>query len=254
MRTTRMLAAAAGGLAVAHSLPALTSLGALRPLLAPGLSGPGDRGHVALTFDDGPDPASTPLFLAELEKAGVKATFFLLGRMLVQAPELGRELVAAGHEVAVHGWRHRPLLVRGPRATRDDIARARDLVADVTGQQPRWYRPPYGVLTASALHAARQEGLTPVLWTHWGQDWTAKATPDSVLRTLTRTPLAGGTVLLHDSDVTSAPGAWRSALGALPRLLQLCADQGLRVGPLRDHGLPARRPAPVANRRLELVR
>ena len=90
-------AVAAGGLAVAHSLPALTSLGPLRPYLAPGLNGWGDPGHVALTFDDGPDPRSTPLFLKELDRAGVRATFFLLGRMLVRAPWLGRELVEAGH-------------------------------------------------------------------------------------------------------------------------------------------------------------
>ncbi|GAB2737203.1 polysaccharide deacetylase family protein [Kitasatospora kifunensis] len=237
MKATRALALTAGALAVGHSLPALTSLGPLRPLLAPRLSGPGDPGHVALTFDDGPDPASTPLFLAELAKTGTKATFFLLGRMLQRTPELGRELVDAGHEVAVHGWEHRPLLIRSPRATRDDVARARDLVASITGQQPRWYRPPYGVLSASALYAAKENGLTPVLWTHWGQDWTASATPESVLRTLTRAPLAGGTVLLHDSDCTSAPQSWRATLGALPRLLELCAARGLEVGPLRDHGI-----------------
>ncbi|MFF7634868.1 polysaccharide deacetylase family protein [Kitasatospora sp. NPDC008050] len=237
MRPTRALALTAGALAVGHSLPALTSLGPLRPLLAPRLSGPGAPGHVALTFDDGPDPDSTPLFLAELAKTGTKATFFLLGRMLERAPELGRELVDAGHEVAVHGWEHRPLLIRSPRATCQDVARARDLVASVTGQQPRWYRPPYGVLSASALYAARTSGLTPVLWTHWGRDWTATATPESVLRTLTRTPLAGATVLLHDSDCTSAPMSWRATLGALPRLLELCAERGLTVGPLRDHGI-----------------
>ncbi|GAA5022838.1 hypothetical protein GCM10025734_79440 [Kitasatospora paranensis] len=107
-------AAVAGGLAVANSLPALTSLGPLRPLLAPGLSGPGAPGHVALTFDDGPDPRSTPLFLAALERAGVRATFFVLGRMLVRAPELGREMAAAGHEIAVHGYQHRPTVLRSP--------------------------------------------------------------------------------------------------------------------------------------------
>ncbi|GAA5022832.1 hypothetical protein GCM10025734_79430 [Kitasatospora paranensis] len=100
---------------------------------------------------------------------------------------------------------------------------------------PRWYRPPYGVLSLAALAAARRLDLTPVLWTHWGRDWTAAATPDSVLRTLTRAPLGGGTVLLHDSDVTSAPGAWRSALGALPGLLEQCRKQGLTVGPLGEH-------------------
>jgi peptidoglycan/xylan/chitin deacetylase (PgdA/CDA1 family) len=228
-------AAAAGTLAVANSLPALTSLGPLRPLLAPGLSGTGAPGHVALTFDDGPDLRSTPLFLAALERAGVRATFFVLGRMLVRAPGLGREMAAAGHEIAVHGYRHRPTVLRSPWALRDDIARTRDLVADVTGVPPRWYRPPYGVFSLAALAAARRLDLTPVLWTHWGRDWTAAATPDSVLRTLTRAPLGGGTVLLHDSDVTSAPGAWRSALGALPGLLERCGQEGLTVGPLGEH-------------------
>jgi peptidoglycan/xylan/chitin deacetylase (PgdA/CDA1 family) len=234
---TRTLALTAGALAVGHSLPALTSLGPLRPFLAPRLSGPGNPRHVALTFDDGPDRASTPLFLKELEKTGTKATFFLLGQMLSKAPELGRELVDAGHEVAVHGWAHRPLLVRGPRATLDDVTRAKELIGSVTGQEPRWYRPPYGVLNTSALYAARRNNLRPVLWTHWGQDWTAKATPDSVLRTVTRGSLAGATLLLHDSDCTSAPQAWRSTLGALPRVLERCAEQGLTVGPLRDHGI-----------------
>ncbi|GAA1949179.1 polysaccharide deacetylase family protein [Kitasatospora viridis] len=237
MRTTRALALTAGALALGHGLPALTSLGPVRPLLAPKLSGPGDPGHVALTFDDGPDPASTPLFLEELAKTGTKATFFLLGQMLEKAPWLGRDLVDAGHEVAVHGWAHRPLLIRGPRATLDDVTRAKDLIASVTGQEPAYYRPPYGVLNSAALYAARRNGLRPVLWTHWGQDWTAKATPDSVLRTVTRGSLAGATLLLHDSDCTSAPQAWRSTLGALPRVLERCAEQGLKVGPLREHGL-----------------
>ncbi|MGW3041141.1 polysaccharide deacetylase family protein [Kitasatospora sp. NPDC001159] len=238
-RALTVSATVVAGAIAAHSLPALTAVGPLRPYLAPCLSGLGQPGHVALTFDDGPDPRSTPLFLAELERAGVQATFFLLGRMLLRAPSIGRDLVEAGHEVAVHGYRHHPMLLRSPHYAWDDVRRARDLVADLTGTAPRWYRPPYGVFSLSALSAARRLGLTPVLWSHWGRDWTARATPESVLRTVTRSPLDGGTVLLHDSDVTSAPGSWRATLGALPRLLERCAREGLAVGPLRDH-LPAR--------------
>ncbi|WP_223199207.1 polysaccharide deacetylase family protein [Solihabitans fulvus] len=226
------------GLLLAHAAPALTGiqpLESVRRRLLPGLSGVGDPGHVALTFDDGPDPVSTPKFLRVLDKHRVRATFFLLGQELVRSPGLGRELVDAGHQVAVHGWRHRCLAFRGPRATYDDLTRARDLVAEVTGQAPQWYRPPYGVLTSSALFAARRLAMTPVLWTSWGQDWTATATPDSVFRTVTKNLAGGGTILLHDSDCTSAPQAWRSSLGALPRLLDECAERGLRVGPLRDH-------------------
>ncbi|MCK9898363.1 polysaccharide deacetylase family protein [Frankia sp. AgB32] len=226
---------AVGVTAIAHAAPAITSLPAPRNRLTPGLAGVGDPGHVALTFDDGPDPASTPQFLDLLAARGVRATFFLLGSMLAESPELGRELVAAGHEVAVHGWEHRYLVLRGPRATHDDLARGRDLVGEVAGRAPTYFRPPYGVLSTAALRSARCLGLRPVLWTAWGKDWSARATAGSVFRTVRRDLAGGGTVLLHDSDCTSAPNSWRSALGALPALLDECAERGLRVGPLREH-------------------
>jgi peptidoglycan/xylan/chitin deacetylase (PgdA/CDA1 family) len=77
-----------------------------------------------------------------------------------------------------------------------------------------------------------------VLWTAWGRDWTARATPGTVARTVARGLRPGGTVLLHDSDCTSAPGAWHAALGALPRLAELVAHRGgLTVGPLADHAV-----------------
>ncbi|WP_250281624.1 MULTISPECIES: polysaccharide deacetylase family protein [unclassified Frankia] len=237
-RTAAAGAAATGTVAAVHALPALTSVPGLRRRLVPGLAGVGDPGHVALTFDDGPDPTSTPRFLEALAAHEVRATFFLLGSMLVRAPELGRDLVQAGHEVAVHGWEHRYFVLRGPTATYDDLARARDLVGDVTGQTPAFFRPPYGVLSTAVLRAARRLRLRPVLWTAWGKDWSSRATPRSVLDTVRRDLVGGGTVLLHDSDCTSAPGAWRSALGALPALLDECAGRGLRVGPLREHLAP----------------
>jgi peptidoglycan/xylan/chitin deacetylase (PgdA/CDA1 family) len=235
------LLAAAGAVTLLQAGPALASVGPLRRRLMPGLSGVGDPCHVALTFDDGPDPASTPAFLRVLAEHGVSATFFLLGRMLAEAPGLGRELADAGHEVAVHGWEHRPMPLRGPLATHDDLARARDLVAAATGRQPRWYRPPYGVLSGAALLAARRLGLTPVLWTNWGRDWERGATGRTVLETLTRDFSGGATVLLHDSDCTSAPQSWRATLDALPRLLENVRARGLEVGPLGEHyqGRPA---------------
>ncbi|MFD7941747.1 hypothetical protein [Streptomyces sp. NPDC059744] len=74
-----------------------------------------------------------------------------------------------------------------------------------------------------------------MLWTCWGEDWRARTTPDSAHRTVTAGLDGGGTILLHDSGCTSAPGSWRTAPGALPRLLNTCEQPGLRVGPLRDH-------------------
>jgi peptidoglycan/xylan/chitin deacetylase (PgdA/CDA1 family) len=231
-------AVALGGAAVvAHTLPALSSIAPLRNRTMPGLAGAGDPGHVALTFDDGPDPLSTPLFLDVLRERGVTATFFLLGFMLERAPELAREMVAAGHEIALHGYTHRVLAARGPRSTHDDLRRGYDLIADVTGAPPRWYRPPYGVLTTPALVTAARLGMRTVLWTAWGRDWTATASPESVYSLVLRNLSGGATILLHDSDCTSKPEAWRSTLGAVPRLLDTIAARGLHVGPLREHGL-----------------
>jgi peptidoglycan-N-acetylglucosamine deacetylase len=233
----RHWAAAGAGAALAwHGVPALTSIAALRTRLHPALAGLGDPGHVALTFDDGPHPVSTPHFLTELDRLGVRATFFLTGRWAARVPGLAREIAAAGHELAVHGYDHRCLLARGPRATYADLARARDVISDATGVDLRWFRPPYGVLTGSALVAGWRLGLTPVLWTAWGEDWAAGATPDSVHRTVLAGLTGGGTVLLHDSDVTSTPGSWRATLGALPRIVETLWGRGLRVGPLAEHG------------------
>lgn len=231
----RSVGAAVAGAAAAHLVPSVGTVPVLHRRLLPRLSGQSAARHVALTFDDGPDPESTPAFLDTLGRLNVRATFFLLGAQLAREPELGRRIVARGHEVAVHGWGHRPHLLCTPWAVHADIARTRDLVEDVTGQRPRYWRPPNGVLTGAGLASASRLGLRPVLWTADGRDWQAEATPESVLARLNGQLGAGGTVLLHDSDVTSAAGSWRSALGALPELVQLCSRYGWTVGPLRDH-------------------
>ena len=234
--TKRAAGLAAVG-ALAQAAPMVTSLGPVRAAFRPQLTGLGDPKHVALTFDDGPDPASTPLFLDALDEAGVRATFFLLGKMVREAPSLARRIADAGHEVALHGWGHRAHVALSPAQTLSDLRAGRDEVADAIGRPPTWYRPPYGVATAATFSACRKLGLQPVLWSAWGRDWTATATPESVFRLVARDLRGGGTVLLHDSDCTSKPQCWRSTLGALPLLLDHCAEQSWRVGPLRDHGL-----------------
>jgi peptidoglycan-N-acetylglucosamine deacetylase len=237
----KVLPAVAGGVGVlgaAHALPAAACWPALRAAVAPSLAGIGAPGHVALTFDDGPDRRSTPQFLRLLRARGIRATFFLLGGMARGNGEVAEAIVADGHEIALHGYQHRCLLLRGPRATYDDLARGRDAVARATGVVPRWWRPPYGVLSTAALAAAARLELTPVLWTAWGRDWSARASVQSVHRIVTRDLRSGGTVLLHDSDCTSAPGSWRTTLAALPGLLDHCAGNGWRVGPLAQHAVP----------------
>ncbi|WP_328610704.1 polysaccharide deacetylase family protein [Amycolatopsis sp. NBC_00345] len=220
----------------AYAGPAVLFLSPVRAAVAPGLAGLGDPGHVALTFDDGPHPRSTPHFLRLLADSGTRATFFVLGRELARTPDLGREIVAGGHEIAVHGWDHRCFLRRSPSALYDDLARTVELVTRITGARPRWLRAPYGAFTTASLFAARRLDLRPVLWTAWGFDWTSRATPFSVAATVHKGLRGGGTILLHDSDIAAAVGSWRSALGALPAILAGCRDRGLAVGPLCEHG------------------
>lgn len=226
-------------LACWHIGPAATWLPRLRAVAAPGLDGRGDPGHVALTFDDGPDPRTARAVMDTLDHLDVRATFFLLGSHLEQHPGIGRALADRGHELAVHGWNHeRPWLPRRGRDIRD-IARAADAVQRAGGRRPQWYRPPYGILTGGRWEGARRAGLRTVLWSAWGRDWTPWARPETVLAELGTTLRGGGTVLLHDSDRMSAPGSWRAAIGALPDLVAACRAAGLRVGPLAEHGLPA---------------
>ncbi|MGV9890429.1 polysaccharide deacetylase family protein [Streptomyces sp. NPDC003395] len=233
---TALLTAAA--LALAHIGPAATWLPGPRRRWLPGLAGAGSPGHVALTFDDGPDPVSTPRFLDALDGLGVRATFFVLGARAAAHPSVLRETVARGHEVGVHGWDHgRPWLPSPVRDTRE-VRACVSAVRELTGRRPRWYRPPYGILTSGRWAAARAAGLRPVLWSAWGRDWTDDATAASVRATVAADLRGGGTILLHDSDVTSAPGCWRAALAALPDIVAGCREAGLTVGPLDEHGVP----------------
>src|SRR5919108_436670 len=140
---------------------------------------------------------------------------------------------ARGRRARPAGSHRRP--AGAPGQVPVDLRRGCDLVADATGQAPRWFRPPYGLLSAGTCWAAPRLGLRTVLWTAWGRDWRADATAESVAADVRRGLRAGATVLLHDSDCTSAAGAWRSAESALPRLAELFAAHGLTVGPLGEH-------------------
>jgi peptidoglycan/xylan/chitin deacetylase (PgdA/CDA1 family) len=241
MSRSRAVALASAGLAGAalavHAAPALLWIDPVRCRLTPRLAGIGRQGHVALTFDDGPDPASTPAILEALDDLGWQATFFMLGSMVDRHPAVAVEVAEAGHELAVHGYEHRGSLRRTPRAMAEDVRRATDTIASTTGSTPRWFRPPFGEMSAGAIRAARRANLDTVMWSAWGRDWRPEATPDSVLSDIGRGVVTGGTILLHDSDCTSAPNSWRTTLATLPLLAERLANDDLVVGPLSDHGV-----------------
>jgi peptidoglycan-N-acetylglucosamine deacetylase len=241
LRAARVAGVIGAAAFVVHTAPALAGVSPFGVRVTPRLVGVGRPGHVALTFDDGPDPVSTPEILRVLDALGWRATFFMLGDMVRRAPGVARDVAAAGHEVAVHGDQHRNMLRRTPRACRDDVARAYDVVAAATSVEPRWFRPPFGILSTSCVRAARRHDMATVLWTTWGRDWRREATPGSVVADVTRRYVDGGTVLLHDADCESYPGSWKSTLGALPRLADEFAARGLEVGTVGEHGIESTR-------------
>jgi peptidoglycan-N-acetylglucosamine deacetylase len=185
---------------------------------------PGARG-LALTFDDGPHREGTPAVLAELDRAGVKATFYLVGEQAERLPSLSAEIAAAGHEIGIHGYRHTLLLRRSPGALRDDLDRAGAVIGEVTGAASLSYRPPYGVFSLAGLRLAR-ERWQPLLWSQWGRDWEARATAASIAALATRGLGAGSVVLLHDSDAYSVAGSWRQTVAALPAVLNAALATG----------------------------
>ncbi len=217
-------AAAAYG---AYALPALAA--AWPPLRRPlGVEDATRSGRgYALTFDDGPHAQGTPAVLEVLARERVRATFFLVGEQVRRNPSLPREIVAAGHAVALHCDRHRNLLRLAPAQVREDIARAEDTIASATGIAPTLYRPPYGVLNASALALARRRGWRTLLWSHWGRDWERDATPESIAALLTGGAGAGSVLLAHDADDYSAPGSWRQTVAALPAVIETMRARGV---------------------------
>ena len=131
-----------------------------------------------------------------------------------------------------------------PARTADDIATCRTTaIAAATGAEPQWFRPPFGILSYSSLRAARPSRHdAPCCGPRGAATGGARRRRQSVVADVTRRYVDGGTVLLHDSDCTSYPGSWRSALGALPRLADEFGARGLTVGPVGEHGLVSRDP------------
>lgn len=224
-RTRPVLAAGAlaGAAAVGYLLPGLA--GAWAPLRAPlGVQDRTASGEgYALTFDDGPHREGTPAVLEVLAAEGVRATFFLVGEQVRRNPSLPREILAAGHGIGLHCDRHRNLLRLGPRQVRADLAQAQATIEQEAGRAVELYRPPYGILNATALRVARDRGWRTLLWSHWGKDWQAQATPESIAELATRGVRSGSVLLLHDADDYSAPGSWRHMVAALPEVLETLA-------------------------------
>jgi peptidoglycan/xylan/chitin deacetylase (PgdA/CDA1 family) len=170
--------------------------------------------------------------LAELERADAPAVFFVVGEQVVRYPELVREIAAAGHEVALHGFRHQTRRQWLTRTLEDDTRRALDAIAAAAEIAPRLYRPPHGVFTLSGLRLVRRLGLQPLLWSRWARDWEARATASSIAARATKGIRAGDVVVLHDADHYGASESWRKTSEAVPQIVERLDALGLHPSAL----------------------
>lgn len=156
------------------------------------------RPEVALTFDDGPDPAATPALLDLLEARGVRASFFCIGEKARAHPELVKRIHTAGHVVGNHSDGHAPWTMFYPSGRmRRELEACQDAIATITGEPPRFFRPPYGHSSHVTGLVARAMGLPIIAWQARGFDLPGRAT-DRVVRRILKRVQAGGIILLHD--------------------------------------------------------
>lgn len=155
-------------------------------------------GGVFLTFDDGPDPEWTPRILQLLADADAKATFFVVGRVARQWPDLVRQAAAAGHEIGNHTYTHRhPWRLREADA-RAEVRDGAAAIADILGSRPSLYRPPHGAQRRCTDEEARAQRETCVMWDTSAIDWGLLGTAPRIARRLARVR-PGDIVLMHDA-------------------------------------------------------
>jgi peptidoglycan/xylan/chitin deacetylase (PgdA/CDA1 family) len=185
-------------------------------------------GNVVLTFDDGPDEDATASVLDALQLCDATATFFLLGSQAIAHPDLALEIVRRGHEVGLHGFGHQRHDRIDAATTRDDLARGSAALEDVLGIRCRWYRPPYGKMSAAADDACRELGMTTVYWSAWGLDWE-EVDADRIASVTLSQIEDGAIVLLHDSALYARRTSARPTAEAIPLIAAGVQARGLSL-------------------------
>ena len=201
-----------------------------------------ERREVALTIDDGPDPEVTPAVLDLLDAHHARATFFCIADNALRHPDLCREIARRGHSVQNHSYQHRHnFSLLGMRGFAREIEKAQDVLSQITGERPRFFRAPAGLRNPFLAPVLQRLDLQLVSWTRRGFD-TVRTEPERVLARLTHRLAAGDILLLHDGNVAHTAAGQPVVLAVLPTLLQRFAQSGLRCVTLPD----AARPEPAA--------
>lgn len=165
-----------------------------------------------LTFDDGPDPESTPVLLDLLAKHQVHATFFVVASAAKKYPDLLHRMTAEGHQIGFHSNQHHSAYLMTPGQTNRDFEEGLAALRSI-GLSPKLFRPPWGVVNWASLKQIKRKGLHPVLWDVMAQDWQANITADEIARRLERRTWPGAVICLHDGR--GAPGATARTIRAL---------------------------------------
>ncbi len=193
--------------------------------------GPKGARGVALTFDDGPDPATTPRVLDALAARDAKATFFLIAKKAEAHPELVRDMKRRGHAIGLHSYAHdRLFALRSQKRVTRDLARGVAALKAITGEQPTLFRPPIGHTNPAIARVADALDLQVVGWTLSARDGLGRADPDRVVARLRRYMKDGTIVLLHDA--AEKGGRVPAGVEAIGEILDSVRDARLEVVPL----------------------
>ncbi|WP_280723453.1 polysaccharide deacetylase family protein [Kitasatospora sp. MAA4] len=196
---------------------------------------------LALTFDDGPAPASTAQILATLRRYGVTATFFMIGANVAKYPDVVRQVADEGHRLGNHTWSHPDLGTLSAARIREELERTGEAVARAgRTDPPKLFRAPYGNFSTASLAVAAELGLRPISWSVDPEDWSRPGTDAIVERVMTGAR-TGSIVLEHDGclidEAVPTPGGpadRTQTVDALARYLPQLVDAGYRfaaVGP-----------------------
>jgi peptidoglycan-N-acetylglucosamine deacetylase len=181
------------------------------------MRGDPNKRQIALTFDDGPHPDTTPKLLAILDKYKVKATFFQIGEMAEKYPDLVRAAVAAGHSLGNHTYHHVSLIKIPEEDVAREIKSCGEVLRSITGKAPRWLRPPGGDYDPRVAEVSEALGYTMVLWTDDPGDYASPGQRVILSRTL-NTVSNGGILLLHDGI--------QQTVDVLPQLIESLQKRG----------------------------
>ncbi|NUO18169.1 polysaccharide deacetylase family protein [bacterium] len=161
-----------------------------------------NAGEAAITFDDGPDPKTTPMLLKTLDDLGLKATMFVVGQKCKGNRSLLQEIAAQGHSIACHGYSHEKHWFREPSFVQASVRQSLYILQDFGVKMELLFRPPYGAIDWRLHKRVTEIGAVPVLWSAHVRDW--KPQEDSALLTRMSAAVHDRMILLmHDGHVTT---------------------------------------------------